>query len=41
MKSLNKQTGGIGEAIAVKFLVEKGYKVLQTNFSCKTGISPL
>ena len=37
MKSLNKQTGGIGEAIAVKFLVEKGYKVLQTNFSCKTG----
>ena len=37
MKSLNKQTGGIGEAIAVSYLKEKGYEILQTNFSCKTG----
>ncbi len=37
MKSLNKQTGGIGEAIAVSYLKDKGYEILQTNFSCKTG----
>lgn len=37
MKTLNKQTGGIGEAIAVNFLKDKDYKIVETNFSSKTG----
>ncbi len=37
MKTLNKQTGGIGEAIAVNFLKNKGYEIVETNFFSRTG----
>lgn len=29
--------GGAGERRAVKFLKRKGYKIIQTNFSCRFG----
>lgn len=37
MKTFNKQTGGIGEAIAVNFLKKKGYDIVETNFHSRTG----
>ena len=32
-----KQTGHRGEDIAVSYLTDKGYKILQRNWSCPTG----
>jgi putative endonuclease len=32
-----KQLGNQGEALAYDFLRQKGYKLVQRNFSCKTG----
>ncbi|MGL4790183.1 MAG: YraN family protein [Anaerotignaceae bacterium] len=37
MFGLNKVKGQFGENLAVKFLKKKGYKILETNFSTKTG----
>lgn len=37
IKSFNKQTGNIGEAIAEKFLRDKGYKIIALNYTNKTG----
>lgn len=33
----NKQTGNIGENLAEEYLKNKGYKILERNFSCKQG----
>lgn len=35
--NFNKQEGNIGESLAVKFLKNKHYKILQTNYSCPLG----
>jgi len=37
MKTLNKQTGKLGENMAAKFLEAKGYKILDRNYSTKFG----
>lgn len=37
MKALNRQTGKLGEEVAVKELESKGYQVLKRNFSNKFG----
>lgn len=37
MKVLNKETGQIGEALAEKLLKEKGYEILERNFSTRFG----
>ena len=37
MKRLNKEIGSYGEAIASKYLLNKGYALLHNNFSCKFG----
>jgi putative endonuclease len=31
------ETGKIGEELATKYLLEKGYKIIDRNFSCKQG----
>ncbi len=31
------ETGKIGEDLAVKYLEQKGYKILERNFECKQG----
>jgi putative endonuclease len=33
----NKVFGAFGESLATKYLSECGYKVLERNFSCRTG----
>lgn len=33
----NKEIGNFGEDVATNFLKEKGYKILEKNFSCKQG----
>ena len=33
----NRKTGLEGESIAAKYLEDKGYTILQRNFSCKVG----
>lgn len=37
MKYTNKVIGDLGEKAAVKFLKKNKYKILETNFSSKTG----
>lgn len=37
MKAFNKQTGNFGENKAADFLKEKGYEILERNFSNKFG----
>jgi len=37
MKKLNLQTGKIGEQIAKKYLLEKGYKIIEQNYKTKYG----
>ena len=37
MKSQNKETGRLGEDMAADFLVKKGYKILDRNYSTKFG----
>lgn len=34
---LRKQLGKMGEIRAANYLEEKGYKVIETNYRCKTG----
>lgn len=33
----NKEKGNLGEKIACKFLIQKGFKVLDTNYRIKSG----
>jgi len=33
----NVEKGGIGESFAAKFLTDKGYTLLDLNYTCKTG----
>ncbi len=37
MKVYNRKTGAEGEALAAKYLKKKGYKIVETNYSCKLG----
>lgn len=37
MKTFNKQTGQLGEQIAVEALINKGYQILERNFHNKFG----
>ena len=37
MKKFNKITGDKGEIVAQNFLKKNGFKILQTNYSCKLG----
>lgn len=37
MKTEKRQFGDIGEKIAIKFLIKKGYKIVDLNFNCKYG----
>ncbi|WP_055070980.1 YraN family protein [Clostridium massiliamazoniense] len=37
MKKYNKLIGNYGEDIAVKFLINSGYKIIHKNFKCKLG----
>lgn len=37
MKKFNKIKGDIGEALVVKFLKKKKYKILETNYTSKLG----
>jgi putative endonuclease len=37
MKTLNRSTGRAGEAIAVRMLQDKGYRILKRNFSNRFG----
>lgn len=37
MKHLNKEVGNLGEALSKKYLKEKGYIILDENFSCSIG----
>ena len=37
MKALNYQTGKLGEQIGRKYLVDKGYQILQSNFHTRFG----
>lgn len=32
-----RQKGKIGEELAINYLKKKGYKIIETNFSCKLG----
>ena len=36
-KKQNKQKGDLGEEIATKYLIKKGYKIIKRNFRCKFG----
>lgn len=36
-KSQNRVKGKIGETLAIKFLEDQGYKILETNYSNKLG----
>ena len=33
----NQEVGKFGEDVAVKYLKQNGYKILDRNFSCKRG----
>ena len=33
----NKKTGELGEEVAANFLIARGYRILECNFSCKGG----
>lgn len=37
MRSMNKEVGNLGEAIAVEYLISVGYEILERNFRCKIG----
>lgn len=37
MKNLNKSIGDFGEDLAESYLNSLGYKIIERNFSCKTG----
>lgn len=37
MKHLNKEVGNFGESLSKKYLKEKGYLIIEENFSCPTG----
>ena len=37
MKNENKKTGNQGEYMARKYLEEKGYEIIETNFYCRFG----
>lgn len=37
MEKYNKTIGNFGEEAATKFLMEKGYKILIRNYSCRFG----
>ena len=37
MKTIKRQFGDFGEKIACDFLIKKGYKIIETNFSTKYG----
>lgn len=37
MKTLNRQTGNLGEDIATKALIEKGFEIVERNFSNRFG----
>jgi len=37
MKQFNREVGKKGEEVAAKFLQEKGYKILERNYSTKFG----
>lgn len=37
MKKLNKYVGNYGENLAVQFLIDNNYNIIQKNFSCKYG----
>jgi putative endonuclease len=37
MKKLNKIVGKLGEELAAEYLVKKGYKVIERNFSTRFG----
>ena len=37
MKNENKKTGNQGEYLARKYLEEKGYEIIETNFYCRFG----
>jgi len=36
-KKQNKQKGDLGEEIATKYLIKKGYRIIKRNFRCKLG----
>ena len=36
-KRFNRETGNVGEAIAVAYLRENGFEILKTNFSSRVG----
>lgn len=37
MKTLNYQTGRLGENLAREYLIKKGYRILQSNFHTRFG----
>lgn len=37
MEKYNKVIGNFGEKVAREYLLEKGYKILTTNYSCRFG----
>jgi len=37
MSDIRKRTGAFGEAVARKYLVQHGYRILETNYSCSIG----
>ena len=37
MDKYNKAVGGFGEKYVAKFLEERGYKILRTNYNCRFG----
>jgi putative endonuclease len=37
MLSLNKSLGSFGEELALQFLIEKGYCIIEKNFRCRLG----
>ena len=37
MKDRRKETGRLGEDLALAYLLEQGYQLITRNFSCKLG----